>query len=77
MSSKNLKSNILFFYLKIKFYNDFFFRLYREMQITHGTTAERWAAGKLSRPQFVDAEMQITKKKNDLSGKMTQIINTI
>lgn len=47
------------------------------MQTNHGTLIERWAAGKMSRPQFVETESQLMKKKQELAEKLAQLVSTI
>lgn len=47
------------------------------MQTNHGMLAERWASGKMSRPQFAESEAQLIKKKEDLAEKLAQLVNTL
>ena len=52
-------------------------RAYRDFQSTHAQLVERLVGGKINKPQFVDAETTLIKKRDELVEKLNHLINTL
>lgn len=47
------------------------------MQSNHAQLVERLVSGKMSKPQFMDTEAQIIKKRDEAVEKLNQYVNTL
>jgi hypothetical protein len=45
--------------------------------MSHGQLVERFVGGKVSKPQFIETEALLHRRKEDLLEKMTQLINSL
>ena len=45
--------------------------------MTHAQLVERLVGGKVSKPQFIETEAMLHRRKEDLLEKMTQSINSL
>ncbi|EFX75282.1 hypothetical protein DAPPUDRAFT_226428 [Daphnia pulex] len=52
-------------------------KAYRDFQSTHAQLVERLVGGKINKPQFVDAEAILIKKRDELVEKLNHLINTL
>jgi len=53
------------------------YRVYRDLLTNHGHLVERLVCGKMNKQQFLDAEINISKKKEQLAEKLNQLVASI
>lgn len=54
-----------------------FFRTYRDLQSNNAQLVERLVSGKISKPQFVDAEALLAKKRDEVVEKLNHVVNML
>lgn len=52
-------------------------KVYRDLLTNHGHLVERLVCGKMNKQQFLDAEINISKKKEQLAEKLNQLVASI
>lgn len=56
---------------------DCIYRAYRDLLTNHGHLVERLVCGKMNKQQFLDAEVNLSKKKELLAEKLNQLVASI
>ena len=56
---------------------DCIYRAYRDLLTNHGHLVERLVCGKMNKQQFLDAEVNLSKKKELLAEKLNQLVGSI
>ena len=56
---------------------DCIYRVYRDLLTNHGNLVERLVCGKMNKQQFLDAEVNVSKKKELLAEKLNQLVGSI
>ena len=52
-------------------------RAYRDIQSNHAQLVERLVGGKMNKPQFVDVEAVLIKKRDEIVEKFNHLVNTL